>query len=134
MVSEPTPSKSLSEVSSPITTLVHLKYDFFHVLSLPPSPTTTSSPIATTTNITISPLPNVSVGVSQPQASISLSTPLYTDSTATITTISTPIMIVNVSDTWAYDFGVIVGPRTFTASLSHDDNPDLVFGDDQEDF
>lgn len=95
----------------------------------------TSSLITTSVPITIAPLPNIYVGVSQAPISISLSTPLYTNLTFTTTSIvCTHMSTVNISDTRAVTFSAIVGPVTSTTSPLRDDDPDLVFGGYQEDF
>lgn len=97
-----------------------------------------SSPITTTITITIAPSPpQFYVGVSQPHVSIPFSTPLFTDSTSTTTTIvvSTPEVTVNVSNTGEdVNFGVTVGPNTSTALPFHYEDPDIVFGDDRDTF
>lgn len=98
MVSEPIPTQSTTQVSSPISTSIPITNDSFHVPSLPPSLTATFAP--TSIPITIAPCPNVSIRVSQQQISVAQSTPSYTDSTATTTiTTSSPQVTINVSDT-----------------------------------
>ena len=41
---------------------------------------------------------------------------------------------VNVFDTGAFDFGVTVGPSTSTTSPLREDDPNILYGDDQDDF
>lgn len=102
----------------------------------PPSPTTNSSSITKTVPITVAPLPNIFVGVSQPRISIALSTPFYDDSTATKTsTVSTSMSTINVLDTVVgATFCVTVGPNTSPTSTLREDDPDIMYGDDQDDF
>ncbi|XP_023748406.1 uncharacterized protein LOC111896671 [Lactuca sativa] len=128
LVLEPILIESIPKISSPICTSIPLTNDFFRVPSPPPSLITTCSPLTTTTPITLSPLPMIYVGVSQPYISDPLSTPLYTHSTATITTISTPMSTVNVFDIGASNFGVAVGPNTSTGLPLREDDPDIGFG------
>lgn len=130
---EPPTSNPIPKVSTPPTSSTP-DSKFFHMPTPPPSLTTTSSPITTTIPIFIAPLPNFYVGVSQPQIYVPLSTPLYTDSTSTTTTISTLMSTVNVSNTGAYYFVVSIGTSTSTTSPLRADDPDLIFGDDQEVF
>ena len=103
--------------------------------------------------LSIPPLPpKIYVGFSLPHISTPLSTPFFTYSTSTTTTIVTSTLEVNitksvskevhtsdihvnVSDTGAdVNFGVTMGPGTSTASPLRDDNPNILFGDDQENF
>ena len=106
------------------------------MLTPPLSLTTTSYPITAIVPITIAPLPNFSFGVSLPQISIHLSTQFYTDSTATTTTfLNTLISTVNVSNTGAHvDFGVTMGISALTASPLREDDPGVMFRDEQDDF
>ena len=97
----------MAKVSYPISTLAPLTDETFHVPSLPPSPTSTSTLLSTP--VTIAPYPNVYVGVSQPHISVAQTTPLYTKSTLT-TTMSSPQVTVNVFDIGACAFYVTVGP------------------------
>lgn len=89
-------------------TSVPLTEDFFQGLTPPSSQNQTST--QATTPITIAPCLNVYVVVSQPQISIALSTPLYTDSTTTTTTMSTPPVTINISDIGSGAYGVTFGP------------------------
>lgn len=132
---KPPTSTSIPKVSTPPTTYTP-DSNFFHMPTPPHSPTTTSSPITTTIPITIAPLPNIYVGVSQTHIYVALSTPFYTDSTSTTTSIvSTLMSTVNVSDAGVgVTFGTTFGPRTYTASPLKDDYLDVMYGDDQDDF
>lgn len=133
MVSEASPSEPLWRVSSLITTFVPLTDDFFQVPTPPSSLITRSIPITS-----IPPIPPTTfVGVSLPQIYVSLSTPFFTDSTATTTMIamSTPEVTANVFDMGVgVTFGATVGPSTSTTLPLREDDPDLLFGDDQDDF
>ncbi|XP_023762192.1 cell wall protein DAN4-like [Lactuca sativa] len=128
IVSQSTPTQTNHEVTFSMPTSVPISDDFFQDFT-PPSPTTT------TTLISIAPCPNVSMGVSQPQASIPPSTPLFTDSTTTTTTTtSTPPISVTVSDTGAGASGFTLGHESTPISPLRQGDPDTVFGYDVDDF
>lgn len=129
MFLEPIPTQTTTKVSSPILTFVLSPNEPFHVPSPLPIPTTTSVPISTP--ITISPCPNVSVGVSQPQISVAQ----YTKSTGTTTTtMSSPPVTINISDMGEGASGVTIGRSSIQISPLHNDDPDIVFADDRDDF
>ena len=125
MVSEPISTLSTAKVTSMIPSSVPFSDETFHVPSL----------IATSTPITIAPCPNVSVGVLQPQILIAQTTPLYTESTSTTTTTtSSPQVTVNITDIGEGVFGVIVGQGSTRVLTLRDDDPDIILGDDRDDF
>lgn len=133
MFSEPSATQTNLEVTFSMPTSVPLLEDFFQVFTLPSSSNHTST--QTTTLITIAPCLNISVGVSQPQVSVPLSTPFYIESiTTTTTTTSTPPITVNVSDTGAVASGVTIGPDFTPISPLRQDDPDTVFSDDHDEF
>lgn len=114
------------EVTFSGPTSIPITDDFFQD-NTPPSPTTT-------TLITIASCPTVSTGVSQPQASVPLSKPLFIDliGTTTTTITSSPPVTANVSNTGARASGFSSGTEFAPISPLHRDDPDKVFGDDRD--
>lgn len=111
------------EVSFDILTCIPINDDFFQDFSVP-SPTSTIS-----TPITIDPCPLVFLGVLQTD------TPLFNDSTTPTTTSSDePPVTVNASDVGEGASGFIVGHSTPPITLLHQDDPDTIYGGNDEDF
>lgn len=76
---------------------------------------------------------NVSMGVAQPQASIALSTPLFTNSTTTTTTTTTtPQVNVNISDAEVGASGVSFGDAFTPVSPLRQDDQNTVFVNNQD--
>ncbi|CAI9261280.1 unnamed protein product [Lactuca saligna] len=75
------------------------------------------------------------MGVLQTQTTLVQSTPLFTDSTATTTTTTNePPLSVNSSDAGAGGLGFSVGHSTPPISPLRQDDPDMIFSEDEEDF
>lgn len=86
----------------------------------------------TTTPISITPCPPpVS---SQPQSNVPLSTPLFTDSTTTTKTSVEPPVSVNASDVGAEPSGFPTGHNTPPISPLRQNDPDMIYGDGEEDL
>lgn len=111
------------EVTFHIPTSIPIKYEFFQDISIP-------SPISTvTTPITIAPCLPVCMGALQTQ------TPLFTNSTSTTTTSTVePPVSVNTSDVRVGASGFTVGQSTPPISHLRQDDPNIVFGEEEEDF
>ena len=75
------------------------------------------------------------MGVSQPQVTVAQSTPLFTYSIATTTTAtSEPPISVNASDVGAGASGSTLGHSTSPISPLRQDDPDTIYGDDEDHF
>lgn len=144
--SEPTLTEPIPKFSTPPTSST--RFSHFFQMNTPPSSVNT-----TTISISIPPLPPmIFFGNSLPQISVPFSTPIFIDSTTTTITIVTSThkftvaksvskevhtsdIHANVSDMGAdVNTSVTMGRGTSTTSPLRDDDPDILFGDDPENF
>ncbi|CAI9269763.1 unnamed protein product [Lactuca saligna] len=118
------PATTNPKVSTTIPTFVPINEEFFQDFFVP-SPTATIS-----TPITIAPCPPISLGVSQVQ------TPFLTDSTTTTTTtfIVDPTVTVNTSYVGVGPLGFTIGHSTPPISPFRQDDLDMIYGGDDDDF
>ncbi|CAI9282553.1 unnamed protein product [Lactuca saligna] len=117
------PATTNPEVTYEIPTSIPFTEELFQDFSVL-SPTVTIS-----TPIIIAPCPPVLLSLSQAQ------TPLFTDSTATTTTSNVETLItVNTSDAGAGALVFSVGHSTPPISPFHQDDPDMIYGADDDEF